>query len=67
VGKPAISYTSHPGATPDSEISALANVYRLLLDCHANKNAAGVPSTNGDDAERRSDEIGARASIQRTA
>jgi hypothetical protein len=67
VGKPAISYTSHPGATPDSEISALTNVYRLLLDSHANKNAAGVPSTNGDDAERRSNEIGATASKPRTA
>ena len=67
MGKPVIFYASHPGATPDSEISALTNVYRLLLDCHANKNAAGVPSTNGDDAERRSDEIGATASIQRTA
>ncbi len=48
----AISYAPRPDATPEGETSALAAVYRLILDCHARKeNAAGVTSTNGDDAK----------------
>lgn len=43
-----ISYTPRPDATQEAELNALACVYRLILDCRAMKNAAGVPSTNGD-------------------
>jgi hypothetical protein len=46
-----IVYLQHADATPETEVSTLANVYRFVLDS-ANKNAAGVTSTNGDDAER---------------
>jgi hypothetical protein len=49
---PRVTYTPRPDATPEAEVSTLANVYRLLLDSAA-KNAAGVTSTNGDDAERK--------------
>jgi hypothetical protein len=42
-------------ATPESEIGALTAAYRLILDFHANKNAAGVPSTDGGDAMKGSE------------
>ncbi len=51
MGKPAITYAPRPDATPEIELSALASVYRIILDSHAKKNAAGVTSTNGDDTE----------------
>ena len=51
MGSPYITYTPRSDATHEAEISTLANVYRFVLDS-ANKNAAGVTSTNGDDAER---------------
>jgi hypothetical protein len=37
---------------PETELPVLANVYRHVLES-ANKNAAGVSSTNGDDAKLR--------------
>jgi hypothetical protein len=51
MSSPRITYTPRSDATPETEISTLANVYRFVLD-PANKSAAGVPSTNGNDAER---------------
>jgi hypothetical protein len=48
-----IVYVSHSDSTREAQASALANVYRLVLDC-ANRNAAGVVSTNGGDAKERS-------------
>ena len=47
------SYAARPDSTPEEERGALQNVYRLVLNS-ANKNAAGVTSTNGDDAKGRS-------------
>jgi len=49
---PRIVYRTRDDATPEAEISTLANIYRLVLDS-AYKNAANVTSTNGDDAERK--------------
>jgi hypothetical protein len=40
---PGITYAVRPDATAQAELSALANVYRYVL----NKNAAGMTSTNG--------------------
>lgn len=34
------TYTARPDATPEAELSALAAVYRFILDCHAKKMAA---------------------------
>jgi hypothetical protein len=48
-----ISYAARPDSTPEEERGALQNVYRLVLNS-VNKNAAGVTSTNGDDANERS-------------
>ena len=47
----AINYAARADATTETELSAVANVYRFVLDCHAKKDAAGVTSTNGDDAK----------------
>jgi hypothetical protein len=52
VDSPTVSYASRPDATQEAELNALASVYRFILHSSAKKNAAGVSSTNGDDAER---------------
>jgi len=43
---PRITYTSCPDATPEAELSVLANVYRFILDCHAKKMSAEPDSCN---------------------
>ena len=48
---PRVTYVPRPNSTQEEELNALASVYRLILDCRAKKNAAGVTSTNGDDAK----------------
>jgi hypothetical protein len=48
-----IIYTPRPDITPESEATALAAVYKFVLDCRAKKK--GRPTTSGpDDAERES-------------
>ena len=51
---PTVSYAPRTDATQEAELNVLASVYRFILDSRAKKNAAGVTSTNGDDAEERS-------------
>jgi hypothetical protein len=51
VSAPRISYIPRPDATPEAELNVLASVYRFILNCRAKENAAGVTSTNGDDAK----------------
>jgi hypothetical protein len=46
-----IVYRQRAGVTPEDELSVLASVYRFILDCREKENAAGVTSTNGDDAK----------------
>ena len=48
---PRITYVLRPDATKEAELNALASVYRFILDCREKENAAGVTSTNGDDAK----------------
>jgi hypothetical protein len=43
-----ITHVPRPDTSPEAELSALCNVYKLIID-HANKNAAGMTSTNGGD------------------
>ena len=50
MSSPGITYTPCPDATPEAELSALSAAYKFILDS-AKKNAAGVTSTNGDDAK----------------
>jgi hypothetical protein len=56
-----VTYAPHPDATPDVEVSALANVYKFVLDCRAKKEATRPGSP--DDAERSLND-GARSIIQ---
>lgn len=51
MSSPRIVYVSHSDSTREAQASALANVYRLVLDS-ANRNAAGVTSTNDDDGTK---------------
>jgi hypothetical protein len=51
VSRPTISYAARQDTTREKEIAVLASIYKLALDS-ANRNAAGVTSTNGNDAER---------------
>ena len=53
MSSPQITYTPRSDTTPEAEVSALAAVYRLVID-RAMQNAASVSSTNGDDAKERS-------------
>lgn len=46
-----VIYTTHPDATPEAELSALAAVYKFVL---AKKNAGGAGHTTGDDAKKGS-------------
>ncbi len=63
---PVVAYVPSPDVTPEAEISALASVYKFVLDCHAKKNAASVTSTDGDDAKGSRHEVRANeASIPR--
>ena len=50
-----ISYAPRVDATPEAEIATLAYIYKFVLDA-ANKNAAGVTSTNGDEAMKGSND-----------
>jgi hypothetical protein len=56
-----ISYTPHFDTTPEAELSALTNVYRFILDCHAKKEAA--PDSRPDDAMKGSKDDRARTII----
>jgi hypothetical protein len=66
MNSPRVTYTPRPDATPEAEICALVSVYAFILQKNQERQRAtrlGSP----DDAERRSDEIGARTSIQRSS
>ncbi len=56
---PRIAYAPRPDTTPETEVSALANIYKLCLS--RNRNAAGMTSTNGDDAKKGSPKHEVRA------
>ena len=51
MSRPSISYVARQDTTREKEIAVLARIYKLALES-ANKNAAGVTSTNGNDAKR---------------
>jgi hypothetical protein len=52
-----ITYTSRPDATPEAELSVLANVYRFILDCHAKKMAVEPDSCNDAAIVRNTEEV----------
>ena len=47
-----ITYTPRPDATPESELDALAAIYKFVLECHASKKAA---DPTGDPNEAKED------------
>jgi hypothetical protein len=58
-----ITYAPRSDTTPETELSALCNVYKLIIG-HVNRNAAGMTDINGTsvkcteevaDVERRPD------------
>jgi hypothetical protein len=57
-----ITYTPRPDATPESELDALAAIYKFVLECHASKKAA---DPTGDPNEAKEDkDIDLKWSIQ---
>jgi hypothetical protein len=67
MGNPTVSlsYTPRSDATPEAEISALANVYRFVLDCHAKKRGRLLDKSGPNDGKERSvDDSTARTIIQ---
>ncbi len=54
MNEPAISYTARSDAAPETEASALANVYRLILDS-AKKRGRLLDKSGPDDARKDQD------------
>jgi hypothetical protein len=57
MSSPRITYTPSSDATPETELDALANVYRFVLGCHAKKEdgptiTAPKDALNGSKGER---------------
>jgi hypothetical protein len=51
--KTRVAYTPRADATPEAELSMLANVYRFIFDCHAKKMAAEpAPEPDGRDGTK---------------
>jgi hypothetical protein len=48
VSESRITYAQRPDTTPETELSALASVYRFILDCHTQKEAAPQQSRPED-------------------
>lgn len=61
--KPAVSYAPHPDVTPEAEANALSAVFRFILDCHAKKKGGPDQKAAPDNAERRSNHVGATTII----
>lgn len=61
---PAIIYSPRLNIAPKAELSALAPVYRFILDCHAKKEAAPRQSRPEDVKGSKNDR--ARISISET-
>ena len=56
------SYRAREDTTREKEIGVQASIFRLALDS-ADKNAAGVTSTNGGDAKERSEDASSARTI----
>ena len=60
MNSPSITYIPRPGTTPETEVVALAAVYRFLIfdrsaDRHNEKKIPSVTSTDGDHAHPKGD------------
>jgi len=54
---PHIIYTQRADTTAETELNALASVYRFILDCHAKKIAAEPGSCNDAATVRNTKEV----------
>jgi hypothetical protein len=54
VAEPRNSYSTAPGITLEEARDVRARAWAFVFQCHAKKKAAGVTSTNGDDAMKGS-------------
>jgi hypothetical protein len=55
-GGPRVTYTPHPGTTPESELAALVAVYAFVIQAHEQKKAAAPANERRkevDSEERR--------------
>ena len=59
-----ITYTPRTDATPESELSALAAVYKFLLNRHMEKKAAGI-SGGEEHARKESKDVSRNRTIPR--
>jgi hypothetical protein len=59
---PRITYSSRPDATPETELSALAAIYKLCLENHVKKEAA--PESRPDDGTKVKEDSAYAQSIQ---
>ena len=59
---PRITYSTRPDATPETEVSALAAIYKLCLESHAKKEAA--PESRPDDGTDYKEDSAYAQSIQ---
>jgi hypothetical protein len=55
-----ITYSQRPEASAKNEFTALANIYRFILDCHAKKEA---PPESRPDAGKETNEQSGKISI----
>jgi hypothetical protein len=60
VTRPCINYRKLPGATPEAERQALANVYKLVLDAAAAKKKAAEGSSGVDSGKGQGDDPASR-------
>lgn len=51
MSSPRITYTPHPDATPEDELTALANIFAFVLRCDQEREKGG-PSTAPDDGTK---------------
>ena len=49
-----VTYSQRPDTTPQTELSALANIYKYVLDCHSKKEATH-PGSPDDGTEFKED------------
>ena len=56
-----VTYSPREDAPPESELDTLAAVYAFILQCHANKKAAGT--NGGEDDGKGANHVPAKASI----
>ena len=55
MNSPRLTYTPRPDGTPKTATTALAAVYRFVLDCHAKTEAASASGPDNEAKESKHD------------